>query len=218
MKIVEVIDVVSAGPVASSTEWQDSWSHVKQAIELTDWPHGTGSFVIRPATHENGVGPIKVPCLRELDRLMWRTEKLPRELAGVGMGNLDALCETPTGIIGFEWETGNISSSHRAIGKLIQCMQMGGIVGGFLVVPGNGLKKYLTDRIGNIGELRSYIPMWSRSPVERGVLRFVVVEHDSTSEAVALIPKDYSGRASQGGAVRKGVRPAKKRRPGQSST
>ena len=56
------------------------------------------------------------------------------------MGNLDAIRETPLGIIGFEWETGNISSSHRAIGKLIQCMQMRGLIGGFLVIPSNDLK------------------------------------------------------------------------------
>ena len=140
------------------------------------------------------------------------------------MGNLDAICETSVGIIGFEWETGNISSSHRAVGKLIQCMQMGGLIGGFPVVPSDELKRYLTDRIGNIGELRSYIPMWSGMTLARGVLRFVVVEHDATSDTVALIPKDNSGRASQEGTNRKGVRPPRKLtgrkppKPGQSST
>ena len=224
MKIIEIIDILSAGAIAGSPEWQDAWAHVKQAIAVTDWPHRTGSFIIRPARHENGVGPMKVPCLIELDRLGWKTEKLPKMLSGVKMGNLDAMYETPIGIVGFEWETGNISSSHRAIGKLVQCMQMGGLIGGFLIVPGDDLKRYLTDRVGNIGELRPYIPMWSGIALDRGILRVVVVEQDATSDTVALIPKDHSGRASQKGTKRKGIWPPKKAperkspKRGQSST
>jgi Restriction endonuclease BamHI len=211
MRIVETIDVISAGAVSESADWRLAWKTVKRAIEITDWPHGSGSFTIRPERHANGVGPMKGPCIGELARNGWQTERLPKQLAGVGMGNLDAILTTVTGIFGFEWETGNISSSHRAVGKLIHCMQQGGIAGGFLVVPSDSLKVHLTDRIGNNGELRAYIPLWGQMSVSSGMLRFVVIEHDSTSPTVALIPKDWSGRASQKGSRRVGRRPRRKK-------
>jgi hypothetical protein len=72
---------------------------------------------------------------------------------------------------------------------------MGGLIGGFLVVPSNKLKVYLTDRIGNIGELRPYFPLWRDVKIRRGVLQIVVVEHDTESVAAPKIPKMTAGRA-----------------------
>ena len=76
-------------------------------------------------------------------------------------------------------------------------MQLGGLVAGVLVVPSDGLKGFLTDRIGNIGELRPYLPLWSSLPIREGVLRIEVVEHDATSFDVPKIPKGTDGRALQ---------------------
>ncbi len=76
-------------------------------------------------------------------------------------------------------------------------MQVGSLIGGFIVVPSDNLKKYLTDRIGNIGELRPYLSLWSSIPIKEGVLRIVVVEHDATSFDVPKIPKGTDGRALQ---------------------
>ena len=140
--------------------------------------------------------PIKKPCIRRLRKLGWLTEKLPPLERGViKPGDLDALFKCSAGFIGFEWETGNISSSHRAINKLLLTMQVGGLIGGFLVVPSDELKPFLTDRIGNIGELRPYLPLWSSIPIKEAVLRIVVVEHDATSFDVPRIPKGTDGRA-----------------------
>lgn len=171
------------------------------AIGLVDWPHNTGTFVIYPESGKkrgegNGVGPIKIPCVQSLARRGWLTERLPRLEAGViKPGDLDAIYFSNAGAIGFEWETGNISSSHRAVNKLLLTMQVGGLTGGFLVVPSDTLKLYLTDRIGNIGELRPYLPLWRSIPICNGVLQIVVVEHDATSRAVPRIPKATDGRA-----------------------
>ena len=140
--------------------------------------------------------PIKIPCIRALELSGWDTEELPDVEPGVlEVGDLDALLDTPRGPIAFEWETGNISSSHRAINKLLLAFQRGRVVGGFLVVPSNRLKLWLTDRIGNIGELEPYFPLWSSVPVKLGVLRIVVVEHDVESKNVPRIPKGKDGRA-----------------------
>lgn len=140
--------------------------------------------------------PIKIPCIRKLKEFGWRTEELPKLPAGVlTTGDLDALQETAIGNIGFEWETGNISSSHRAINKLVLTLHRGGILGGFLVVPSAELYRHLTDRVGNIVELRPYFALWQAMPVKNGCLRIVVVEHDKTSKRVRRIPKSTDGRA-----------------------
>lgn len=175
--------------------------NVEDAISATDWPHGSGTFRIYPKSGKkrgmgNGVDPIKVPCIQKLKEFGWEVESLPPITAGtLKTGDLDALLRSPIGYIAFEWETGNISSCHRAINKLLQTLMVGGITGGFLVVPSDKLKTFLTDRIGNIGELRPYFPLWEKTAIERGALEIIVVEHDDTSLDVPKIPKRTDGRA-----------------------
>ncbi len=196
MKIVEVVDVISAGPFPSSPQWKRACRQVSEAIRVTDWPHGSGKFSIRPEKHGNGVLPIKKPCLKRLAELGWRTEQLPRLADGVlTPGDLDALLQIPGGFIGFEWETGNISSSHRAINKLLLTLHQGDVLGGLLVVPSANLYRFLTDRVGNITELRPYFALWRAIPVLDGCLRIVVVEHDRIAKTVRPIPKGTDGRA-----------------------
>lgn len=201
MKIVEHCDILSKGGFAASRSWKKACADVEKAILITDWPHGSGKFTIYPESGKktgqgNGVLPIKEPCIAKLKELGWETEDLPKIEGGVlGIGDLDAFYKSAAGFIGFEWETGNISSSHRAINKLLLTLQKGGIKGGILVVPSNKLKSYLTDRIGNIGELRPYFPLWSTIQLEEGVLRIIIVEHGATSTSVPKIPKGTNGWA-----------------------
>lgn len=201
MKIAETHDVFSQGSFPQSEEWRSACAQVKDAIRVTDWPHGSGKFIIFPQSGKkrgegNGVVPIKKPCIEHLQQSGWLTEKLPPLEVGVMRpGDLDALFHCSGGYIGFEWETGNISSSHRSINKLLLTMQLGGLIGGFIVVPSDKLKPYLTDRIGNIGELRPYLPLWGSIPIQEGILQIVVVEHDATSFDVPRIPKGTDGRA-----------------------
>ncbi len=201
MKIVAKHDILSAGRFAKSDAWVEACREVDAAIRATDWPHGTGEFLIYPESGKkrgegNGVVPIKKPCLEYLNARCWNLESFPdMEDAPIRTGDLDALKQTSAGWIGFEWETGNVSSSHRAINKLLLTFLKGGLVGGFLAVPSNDLKPYLTDRIGNIGELEPYFELWSAVPVTNAALRIVVVEHDGVSKAVPRIPKGRDGRA-----------------------
>ena len=74
-------------------------------------------------------------------------------------------------------------------------MQTTNTIGSFLVVPSNEMKKYLTDRIGNIGELQPYFPLWKSLTGIKGALRIIVVEHDEISYEVPKIPKGKDGRA-----------------------
>jgi len=201
MKIAAHHDILAKGPFSLSAEWKRACADVEKAIHKTDWPHGSGKFTIYPESgkkrgHGNGVCPIKDPCIAQLKKLGWKTEDLPPIKGGIlGTGDLDALFEFAGGYVGLEWETGNISSSHRAINKLLVTLRLGGIKGGFLVVPGAGLAGYLTDRIGNVGELKPYFPLWSSASVKDGALRIYEVEYDATSFDVPKIPKRTDGRA-----------------------
>lgn len=203
MKIVETVDVISRGNFPSSRDWRRACRHVRTAIKATDWPHGSGAFTIYPQSGKkrgegNGVVPIRIPCLKKLRDLGWQVEQLPTiEIGAMETGDLDALFRSKSGFIGFEWETGNISSSHRAMNKLLLTLKLGGLVGGILAVPSDKLKIYLTDRIGNIGELRHYLPLWRDTAIEDGALRIYVVEHDAISFDVPRIPKGTDGRALQ---------------------
>jgi hypothetical protein len=197
MKVVEVVDVLALGKVPSLPTWCKACADVQKAILSTDWPHGSGKFSLNPGTvkHANGVVEIKRTCMAGLRAAGWKLEQLPTDLAGVRMGNLDALLQTNDGPIGFEWETGNISSSHRAINKIFHAMLKGGLLGGILVVPSEGMRRYLTDRIGNITELREYFPVWQALNLRQGAFRIVVVEHDELSIKAPLLPKGTDGRA-----------------------
>lgn len=201
MKIVEVHDILNSQLFNTSTELKTGWKEINEAIEATDWPHGSGIFSIYPESGKkkgegNGVKPIKIPCMNSLSNSGWIIEKLPDIGSSVlGTGDLDALKHTSEGYLAFEWETGNISSSHRAINKLLLAMQETNTLAGFLVVPSNKLKPYLTDRIGNIGELVPYFPLWETIQGISGALRIIVVEHDIEDMNAPRIPKGTDGRA-----------------------
>lgn len=203
MKLLEIHDILNEHLFSASSALHEAWREIEEAISLTDWPHGSGSFTIYPESGKkcgqgNGVKLIKVPCIQALERRGWLVERLPSIGSSVlGTGDLDALKLTAEGYIAFEWETGNISSSHRALNKLFLAMQQTNTLGSFLVVPSNRLKTYLTDRIGNIGELRPYFPLWRTLTGIKGALRIVVVEHEVESFDVPRIPKGTDGRAQR---------------------
>lgn len=201
MKIAAFHDILNADRFTTSTHLANAWKEIKTAISRTDWPHGSGKFSIYPESGKrrgegNGVTPIKIPCMAALTSFGWLTERLPDIGSTVlGTGDLDALKLTEEGYIAFEWETGNISSSHRALNKLFLAMQETNTLGSFLVVPSNDLKPFLTDRIGNIGELMPYFPLWKNLVGISGGLRIIVVEHDELSRSAPKIPKGADGRA-----------------------
>lgn len=201
MKLLEYHDILNGELFANSMVLKQAWDDVQQAVELTDWPHGSGSFTIYPESGKksgqgNGVKLIKVPCIQALRARGWLVEQLPSVGSSVlRTGDLDALKLTNEGYVAFEWETGNISSSHRALNKLFLTMQETDTIGSFLVVPSNRLKVFLTDRIGNIGELEPYFRLWRNLTGIRGALRIVVVEHEAESFDVPKIPKGTDGRA-----------------------
>jgi hypothetical protein len=103
-----------------------------------------------------------------------------------------------------EWETGNISSSHRSMNKLCLVMLAGLIEIGIVILPSRQLYPHLTDRIGNWEELSPYMPLWHHvgQGVQRGLLAVTVVEHDELTDdpSVPFIAQGSDGRSAEGAA------------------
>ncbi len=64
-----------------------------------------------------------------------------------------------------------------------------------LVVPTRALYQYLTDRIGNIGEIQPYFRIYQRLSLPPCVFAVIEVEHDAVDYAAPLIGKGTDGRA-----------------------
>ena len=121
------------------------------------------------------------------------------------LGEFDAAKLLKVGPAVIEWETGNISSSHRSLNKMTMFLMHGGIAAGMLIVPSRKLYRFLTDCIGNVDELEPYFALWrslsvpcktcGTTPVKDCVLEVVVIEHDAEDSSVPSIQKGTDGRA-----------------------
>ena len=197
MKIVHVETVLSCGGYARSIHWAETRAAIHEAVQKCDWPPGSGAFTINPVRKGNGVKPVKNEFVKELKRIEWTIEGKAKNILDQRLGDFDAVILGPSGFIVAEWETGNISSSHRSMNKLTMLVADGLISAGVLVVPSRSLYIYLTDRIGNYRELEPYLKLWKSVPCKEGVLEIVVIEQDAESTEVKFIPKGTDGRAKR---------------------
>lgn len=195
MKIHHIETLISKGSFSQSVEWKVIRDAVHKAVRAVDWPHGSGTFKIQPVKDGNGVKPIKVGLMAELESQGWKLEKRLDIATAARPGKLDAVLDAPQGPVAIEWETGNISSSHRALNKMAVGIMKNKLAAGMLVVPSRALYTFLTDRVGNFPELAPYLDLWRSITCVSGVLEIVVVEHDATDPAAPLIPKGTDGRA-----------------------
>ncbi|XQA63225.1 hypothetical protein ACM9XD_07755 [Xanthomonas sacchari] len=231
MKWLRTVVLFDQGNIAHSGDWQQVHESLARAISRIDFPEGSGSLTLRRKTRaaasqwqRNGVGYLKTRFLKgmvhdegwhpeaqvEVEHLKLQPElhlypgmTSYKEPITSGFGHFDFLTQTISGLhVAIEWETGNISSSHRSINKLVIALAAGQIHAGVLILPSRNLYEHLTDRIGNIGELSPYLTMWSglASTVARGLLAVVVVEHDILTDdpSFPYLPSGNDGRAKQG--------------------
>lgn len=204
--------IIDEGGYSGRAEFERATSDLKTAIQEVVWPMGTKDFAIYPESGKksgegNGVVPIKAGFAKAIQTRGWELEKAaPRSdpgedkiIKGSRPGAFDAhLTFNNDSILPFvaEWETGNISSSHRAINRILLGIRMGYVSGGVLILPSRELAKFLTDRIGNEPELLPYRPLWSGAKLAPvSYFGIVVIEHDRTSLEVPRIPKGTDGRA-----------------------
>jgi len=191
LKFVQIEYIVKKGAFARSAEWTCILNDIKKAIKAVVWPPKSTSFNINPKRQGNGVVPIKEAFLLSLGKSGWNIKERGNAL------RLDAIKElSKNKLFGVEWETGNISSSHRAINRLLLGNLKHGLIGGVLIVPSRDLYKFLTDRIGNFAELIPYLELWkSMAGWSNGVLAIIVIEHDGVDPSAPLIKKGTDGNA-----------------------
>jgi hypothetical protein len=121
--------------------------------------------------------------MKYLESKGWELEVRMDLATNIEPGPLDAvkiLTSQPPFV--FEWETGNISSSHRALNKMAVGLIEKKISGGILVVPSGDMYPWLTDRIGNFEELKPYFPIFSNLKVNKGYYALIVIEQDEISK------------------------------------
>lgn len=207
MKIIAITPLLEAGGFTATPVWRRISTDVEQAIHAIRWPPEASNFTIFPESGRkhgkgNGVKPIKEAFVLKLTSLGWKPEqRYPRggdKERKFWPGAFDAWLELakeklPPFVV--EWETGNISSSHRALNKMAMALMAEHLSGGILVLPTRSLYKFLTDRVGNYREIEPYFPLWRSLKVRVGYLGVIAVEHDATSPKVPRIKKGTDGWA-----------------------
>lgn len=194
IKSVEVLLQQMGGKLR--TEIDELVDEIKCAVSEVSWPPDSKGFTIHPVKKANGVKPIKKNCMDYLEENGWLLEQRLAVVGGMRPGPIDAIKKLSGGrLFALEWETGNISSSHRALNKMAVGILQGELFGGVLILPSRPLYKFLTDRVGNFPEIAPYFPLWQSVKIDGGYLAVIQIEHDAESIDVPMIPKGTDGRA-----------------------
>jgi len=202
---MRVEHLIQNGTFGTSAEGLEIVAEIQAGIAEVVWPPGSTQFTIRPERHVNGVTPIKVDFIRHLVSRGWAAE-VRLSIGELGAGPLDAVKTLADGRkFAVEWETGNISSTHRAINKMALGMLRGELVGGAIVLPTRVMYPYLTDRVGNFAEIAPYFDVWRSWPHVQGLLAVFAVEHDAVSPDAVPIPKGTDGWANFNTQMRDGA-------------
>lgn len=197
MKISNETFLLKEGDFSDSVEFKEILTEVNSAILCVSWHHPE-LFVLNPISKGNGVLPIKKNFIQYLESKNWKTEKRMTLAVGINPGAIDAIKATSRGIFAIEWETGNISSSHRALNKIAVGIIQKQIIGGILIVPVKNLAKYLTDRIGNFEEIKPYFPLYQSLAIREGIIVVIGIDYDALDENSPLIPKGKDGNSKKG--------------------
>jgi hypothetical protein len=196
VRILKIEFLIQNGSFKQSAEFDTILNQIKNAILSVTHPKGSLQFTLYPEKRANGVVPIKKNFLDFLVQNEWRQEHRMSIASRIKPGPIDAVKElADERFFAVEWETGNISSSHRALNKMAVGLLDGVLAGGILILPSRNMYQYLTDRIGNYSEIEPYFPMWRSLSVKEGVLAVIEIEHDALSTDTPPIRKGTDGRA-----------------------
>lgn len=162
---------------------------------------GANSSLMRRAEEKAQIRLVEFPSKRAFAH----EDEDWAEIFNEKVGDFDFYTELEGGVrCVVEWETGNISSSHRSINKLCLVMMAELIDIGVLIIPSRQLYPHLTDRIGNWMELSPYLPLWHQlgTQLKRGLLAITIVEHDELTDdkRIPYIPQGIAGRSAEGAA------------------
>lgn len=200
MKIIGIHTLLNTGHFEDSTSYQQIEYEIETSIQCIKNPEWADGFYLYSKKKSNGVAPIKNAFIEKLDDFGWKNEHICDAI--IKPRKIDSTKKLPSGkYFGVEWETGNISSSHRALNRLALGIRDGLLEGGILVLPSRSMYKYLTDRIGNFQEIEEYLPIWQdlfyafESRGQSALIKIIEIEHDGISDDIPPIPKGTDGRA-----------------------
>ncbi|PLK68698.1 hypothetical protein C0V73_22780 [Rhizobium sp. TH135] len=228
MKWLRTIIVFDKGNVIGADDWRLVHESYVRSIASIDNPAGSGKLMLRRKERvngdwkRNGVNYLRSRFLQHMTvtegwhaeagvelsadhappvlKLYPSLEEYQEPIAS-RFGGFDFVTRGPDGLrVAIEWETGNISSSHRSMNKLAIALANKVVDVGVLIVPSRLLYEHLTDRVGNIYELSGYLEMWHGlgEAIESGVLAITVVEHDElTDDAVPFLTSGEDGNAKR---------------------
>lgn len=200
MRVVRIERLLERGSFPASAAWREIEAQILNCMKALEWPRGSGGFVLHDQPGKkrgegSGVKPIKDGFMVCLQRNGWLVPHKMNIATAKRPGPIDAAYPVGTRHFALEWETGNISSSHRSMNKMILGLLKGVLVGGALILPTREMYKYLTDRVGNYAELEPYFDVWRAIEITEGLLLVIAIEHDSVSKDVPRFPKGTNGRA-----------------------
>lgn len=203
MKIDKTYITKQAQDMISKDElFMQAYREVITAMCSVTNPKGAHTFTINNSEKNiNGVVPIKEPCYEMLENtFLWFREKplsvLKEEKQKGGPIDIYKEFTNQTGKIikrvGLEFETGNISSAHRSLNKLLLGLNRMELDLAIIMMPVFELSYFLTDRVSNYEELEPYFENVNHHP-----FIFIGFNADAYSSNTPIIPKGKDGMSKR---------------------
>jgi hypothetical protein len=117
-------EAAGQGSILASVAWDKIQAQILGCIKGLEWPKGSGKFILHDQSGKkrgegSGVTPIKNDFIRCLEQHGWLSEQELDIATLKKPGPIDAIYPVGDKHFALEWETGNISSSHRAMNKMV---------------------------------------------------------------------------------------------------
>jgi hypothetical protein len=155
-------------------------------------PSHASEFRLHPEKKANGVVPIKKQFMNNMMEQEWNVEGLDTDIQQYKFDVVKCIEEST--FVVCEWETGNISSSHRALNRIFKAISHNHVTAAVLILPDRDMYTYLTDRVGNYEELEPYfciytdlVKAYSLSPQHH--IEVIGFQYDKLDTSVPVLPK-----------------------------
>ena len=140
-----------------------AYNEVVRSASKIVWPKRSKQLIVNNSQkNNNGVTPLKDPFYKNLEeKYNWYREKSLKVLKEKKKGGpIDAYKVFKSADkelkVGLEFETGNISSTHRSMNKLLLGLDEKELDLAIIIFPVKDLAFCLTDRVANYEELEPY--------------------------------------------------------------
>lgn len=181
-------DVVVESSFSRSRAFNQSCRQIRKAIRSITWGNeGDGRFIINPTRDGNGVVPLTDQIEEAMQEAGWSRQQFRDREARVGA--IDFV--SPDGLVGFEFDTGNMSSAYRSPVKLLSLLRGKKIRGAVIVIPTQKLERFLTARIARVEELVPHYGVFKAAAPPNCAFAVMAFEQDGEDLDSPLMPKRY---------------------------